>query len=205
MAHPKPSPLWRWSQEPHLSLIHATDCSVAFSICNNCGLVRQTPFLPDNTIKKLYTEINLEAQYTDFEERYRWLCLALGKEPEAGHLLDVGCSEGKQAQLFLNLGWKVSGIEPSLEAAQKAIEKGIQVYQCPAQDVEFDTGQFDLVIFFHLLEHLKNPRDFIHKMANSLKGGGLIYLEVPNLLRPWGNLTFFFPAFSLFRFWSRSH
>ena len=139
---PDTLPIWKWSHEQHLSLVHAPDSSVTFSICQSCGLVRQTPFLSDALIKKMYTEINLEAQNTDFDERYHWLCLALGCEPKAGHLLDVGCSEGKQAQIFIDRGWKISGIEPSIEAGAIAAGKGIHVFHCPVEEAELENDEF---------------------------------------------------------------
>ena len=194
------NPLWRWKGEHYLSSIGRLDLNVGFSMCKECGLARQDPPLPDGIVKRLYTELNLEAEFTDFDERYTWLCRALGREPDPGVLLDVGCSEGKQAQVYLSRSWQAVGIETSPDAAERAASRGIKVLQSPVEDVELEDERFDLIVFFHLLEHLTAPRAFLQRMTDSLRPGGYLYFEVPNLEKPWGNLINFFPSFHRYIF-----
>ena len=193
-------PLWRWSQEHYLSRIGRPDVRVGFAMCGECGLARQHPPLPEEIVARLYTELNLEAGFTDFDERYIWLCRALGKEPEPGVLLDIGCSEGRQAQVYASRSWRAVGIETNPEAAQRAAAKGIEVMQCSVEEADLCGEAYDLILFFHLLEHLASPRDFLQKITGALRPGGYLYFEVPNLEKPWGNLINFFPSFHSFVF-----
>jgi SAM-dependent methyltransferase len=39
---------------------------------------------------------------------------------------------------------------------------------------------FDLIVLSHVLEHLHKPHDYIKKLINKLKPGGLLFVEVPN-------------------------
>ncbi len=188
-------PLWRWEQEKYLSLVGRPDVSVAFVLCQKCGLARQSPFLPNEITSLLYTRLNLEARFTDFGERYRWFHRALRGSPEPGVLLDVGCSEGRQAELYLGHSWKAVGVETCPEAAERARAKGIEVLEGPIEEVDLCEESFDLILLFHLVEHIKEPRDFLQRMTACLRPNGFLYLEVPNLHRPCGDLTNFFPSF----------
>ena len=42
-------------------------------------------------------------------------------------------------------------------------------------------GPFDVILMFHVLEHLPDPVDTLAKLAERLSPDGLIYVEVPNL------------------------
>ena len=46
----------------------------------------------------------------------------------------------------------------------------------------FNGGNFDSVVLFHTLEHVKNPLRTVHKINKILKPGGSVFVEVPNFL-----------------------
>ena len=45
---------------------------------------------------------------------------------------------------------------------------------------EVPDKRFDYITLFHVLEHLKNPREILEKIAPKLKKNGIIIVEVPN-------------------------
>ncbi|MBD3266967.1 methyltransferase domain-containing protein [bacterium] len=187
--------LWEWEVDPFLNSLNIPNHSTAFSACQSCGFVFQDPFLADGIVQRLYTELNLEARFTDFHERLTWFQRAAGSDAQPGLMLDVGCSEGKQSLAFMQAGWNAIGVEPSTDAANKAKAQGVEVIYGAVDQADMGENRFDLILFFHLLEHLKNPRVFLQQAMAALRKNGFLYFEIPNLQVPWGTLYSFFPSF----------
>lgn len=84
---------------------------------------------------------------------------------------------------------KVLGIEPSKETARL----GEKMFNIPIKQTileEFDTKEkFDIIFCRHTLEHVDNPLLFLKKIRSLLKESGLLYLEVPNILKPSGGFS----------------
>jgi SAM-dependent methyltransferase len=53
-----------------------------------------------------------------------------------------------------------------------------------------ESGCFDAITLSHVLEHLHDPRQFIHAVHRLLKPGGVIFVDTPNIeslgVRRWG-------------------
>lgn len=98
----------------------------------------------------------------------------------AGRLLDVGCGTGDLAAVFMRHGWQVSGIEPSLQAAQFAREAGIDAVNGTLADAPWEEGHFDAIIFNHSLEHIDEPAVALAQAARLLAPGGILAIAVPN-------------------------
>lgn len=111
------------------------------------------------------------------KQRYRFL----HQVKQRGKLLEVGCGEGH----FLNLArqdFTVSGIDISSYAVTLA-QKHIHPSAITLADIEkytFDIRAYDVIAVFNILEHLKNPRQTIVRLAESLKSNGIIIGSVPN-------------------------
>ncbi len=96
-----------------------------------------------------------------------------------GRVLEVGCSTGLMLSLFQKMGWDTTGVEVSKKAAEVAKKKGLEIITKPFEDVDFDQ-KFDVVIFNHTLEHLKDPASALAKAAKLLANGGILYIDLPN-------------------------
>ena len=63
-------------------------------------------------------------------------------------MLEIGCGEGgRLAYLKKNYNIECFGVEPSKKAVEKANSKGIEAKIGTADNLEFDDGSFDVVIF----------------------------------------------------------
>ena len=81
-------------------------------------------------------------------------------------ILDLGCSTRKMA------GAIGMDIDPSSHAD---IFHDLNVYPYPVE-----TGSMDQIFAKHLIEHLTEPRKFIHEIYRMLKPGGKAYIETPH-------------------------
>jgi SAM-dependent methyltransferase len=109
--------------------------------------------------------------------RLRWDCPPwIGQ----GRYLDVGCGSGGSVGAAAMLGWRVAGIEPDAEAAQKARRYSDEIHTGDVLAAPFAAGSFDVVSMFHVLEHVPDPVAVVSRTLEWLAPGGLLIIEVPN-------------------------
>ncbi|MBF0232159.1 MAG: methyltransferase domain-containing protein [Desulfamplus sp.] len=97
-----------------------------------------------------------------------------------GVILDFGCGQGGFVSRCIEHGFKAVGIEPSAKSRQLAQKSGLQVYESiTAFITEKPLCNIKGVIFSHVLEHLIDPLNFLHIVAQS-SPDALVYIEVPD-------------------------
>jgi len=102
-------------------------------------------------------------------------------------VLDIGCGAGGNAILVKSLfaNTNVTGITYSAEEA--AIAR-CYMSECWVMDIEGDIPAelakctFDVLIFSHVLEHLRDPSIVLHSFCKLLCKGGKVLIAVPNVL-----------------------
>ena len=97
-------------------------------------------------------------------------------------VLDVGCGNGAFLEAMQARGYAVEGIDISTSIVTELNARGI-----PARHGDFLVepyeGTFDLITFWDVLEHLRNPSDFIGRAAGLLSPGGWILAKTPGFGR----------------------
>lgn len=95
--------------------------------------------------------------------------------------LEIGCGSGTFTGMARREGLNIKGLEISAEAVAEARRMGIDCIEHGTVDAAVTSGKvYDAVIFFHLLEHLCEPRDFMKKVSGLVRAGGSLVLQVPN-------------------------
>lgn len=98
-------------------------------------------------------------------------------------VLDVGCSSGYLARPLVERGCTVIGIERDPNAAEAAREVCTEVL---VGDVEvmalpFESNAFDVILCGDLIEHLREPEQFLVRVHGYLRNGGRLVLSTPNV------------------------
>lgn len=100
-------------------------------------------------------------------------------------LLDVGCGDGANSRLLRQMRPSISivGITHTAEEARRA-ERWMD--RCFVIDIEAClpaelVGDFDVIVFSHVLEHLRNPEEVVASFLPLLKPGGQLVIAVPNI------------------------
>lgn len=116
------------------------------------------------------------------ESRWGWARDAIRKYHNAGSILDVGCSSGAFLSVMNDGSWKLFGIEMESSTAQRAESStGARVFVGDALAAPFAANSFDVITSFDLLEHVYHPMNFLAKVHEWLKPGGIYFVAVPNV------------------------
>lgn len=99
-------------------------------------------------------------------------------------ILEVGCGRGYLLRELKKTGSDVYCLESPSAADWILNNKDIKVISSSDNldnSWPFKSEYFDLVIFWHVLEHLCNPIESIDQATRCLKSGGIICVSVPNI------------------------
>ena len=179
--------------------------------CKDCGLV----FLGSSTMisdedyqkSKMHEGFDTEAggeaaiatwlRETDWDDARR--IEMLGQAIVNKTVLDFGCGAGGFLLKAQNIAAKVVGIELEqrvLDHFAGQLELYSSIEECKSQGLNFD-----VITAFHVLEHVPDPRAMLKELAEILKPGGKIIIELPSgndaLLSLYEN-----KAFQNFTYWS---
>ncbi len=97
-----------------------------------------------------------------------------------GRLLDVGTADAEFMRHAAAAGFDVVGTEVSETAASIAAERGFHVVRGSLHGADLPPGSFDVVTFWHVFEHLNDPRETLAKARDLLAPNGVLALAVPN-------------------------
>jgi SAM-dependent methyltransferase len=153
--------------------------------CPECGLQYVAPIPSASELADYYNRayaVPLEryaaagqrniARIADLE---RWC-------PQRGRLLEFGASYGHSLALARERGWEVVGVELSPTASHYArTQFGLSVFNCDLSEAPLSEGSFDAIVGWHVLEHVRNPKAQLQRLAALLKPGGVLGLRVPNI------------------------
>lgn len=171
--------------------------------CEGCGLVRLAPLPSPEDIGRYYPDgyiLHDARAITEGSERAirrrRWLSaqgplrsaarsvynlLAFRSLPSgSGRLLDVGAGIGQYVADMETVGWEAQGVEPSSAAVELAQRAGRSVRQGDVFSAHLDHERFDLISFWHVLEHLYDPVAALERTRTLLAPGGQVLIAVPN-------------------------
>jgi SAM-dependent methyltransferase len=100
----------------------------------------------------------------------------------SGRVLDVGAGIGTFLHLVECTGqWSVAGTETSDKGIRLAEEMyGLKLQRGQLEDLQLPERSFDLVTFWHVLEHLPDPMRTLREARRLLAPGGVLVLAVPN-------------------------
>ncbi len=116
------------------------------------------------------------------ELRWRDQRNLIARYKQGGQLLDLGCSSGGFLSTMRGPAWKLYGIEMEAATAEKAqAATGAEVFVGDVLQAPFAPASFDVITCFDVLEHVYNPPQFLAKVKEWLKPGGIYHVMLPNI------------------------
>jgi SAM-dependent methyltransferase len=135
--------------------------------------------------KEILTATNPLTFLSTKEEMYYGVAKSIVKSVQkGGAILDVGCGLGYMTYALASAGYKATGLDISSEAIQEATKKyGQHFVNKDFFEFEGIEGGYDAICMLELIEHVKDPREYIKQALRLLKPKGVLILTTPN--RSW--------------------
>ncbi len=97
-------------------------------------------------------------------------------------VLDVGCGSGHGVAALRAAGVDAHGLEPDEGAVALARRAGLDTVTVGTlDDTGLEPGAWDLVRFWHTLEHTPSPSRTLEHALHGLRPGGHVVIGVPNI------------------------
>ncbi|MBE0542931.1 MAG: class I SAM-dependent methyltransferase [Verrucomicrobia bacterium] len=108
-------------------------------------------------------------------------------------LLEVGPGQGLFLWWARQRGCEVLGVEPSPDFCQVLAETGLPHLRGTLAELHPTThGTFNVIYMAHVLEHFYDPNEALRQCRALLSDGGILAVEVPNILKPFRSLDRYF-------------
>ena len=135
------------------------------NLYNNEYFSSQSNWLINKRIKELSDRFDQASDYLQYDDIT---------------FLDIGAGEGKALIEALNRRWKVTGIDIVDNRLDPAKQKEIKFIVANFLEYKLPENYFDFIYVDSVLEHVLNPREYLVKIKQILKPGGIVYIGVPN-------------------------
>jgi len=159
--------------------------------CFSCGVFFVNPIIDIECIPKLYENFSIDYK-PHSQERLNFIMSEVQnwdkkiKKSSSNNrtykFLEIGSARGAFVNSFNKIGWDSYGIEPSeqLFNFSKNQYNLDNIKNEPIEKVEYPDDYFDLIYFWHVLEHLVDPKTSLEKIYKWLRPGGILHLGTPN-------------------------
>lgn len=107
-------------------------------------------------------------------------------------LLDVACGGGFLVEEAEKRGYQALGIDANSNMRDWAVERGLNVIQGDVSSLGHETGNYNVIVLSHILEHVLDPESILIQCKALLSDNGIILISqtnykgfLPNWF-PWG-------------------
>ena len=139
--------------------------------------------------------LNYQSKVSDPYSSHSVILARVG-EGKGRRLLDVGSAQGVLAQWFTERGFEVTCVEGSAELAalgrDKCQEMIVADLDKPLPQLN---GQFDVIVYGDILEHLRNPMEVFRGFNRYLRPDGRVIVSLPNVAHLWVRMNLLFGRF----------
>jgi len=156
--------------------------------CRDCRLLFMNPQYTDEYLTWFYSQYIphsgppatslTERRRMAKREHLRWI----ERYRAPGRLLAIGCGDGLELELARARGWYVEGFDVDPEtAAQISRRTEIKIHSGDFFQLPWFSNHYDAIYLDQVLEHPRNPQDYLRAIHAILKPGGVLYIGCPNI------------------------
>lgn len=155
------------------------------SVCEDCGLNQLTYIVAKEELylKDYLYESSITKTASDhWQELADTVCQKVGL-PDNSYIVDIGSNDGTLLTKFQALGHEVKGFDPTPEATQIAIDRGVPTIQEFFTGYKarafFKRGEVDMILGTNVFAHVHDLDDFMGGIESILSGSGVFVFESP--------------------------
>jgi 2-polyprenyl-3-methyl-5-hydroxy-6-metoxy-1,4-benzoquinol methylase len=164
--------------------------------CSNCNLARTSPSLNDTQLSPYYDNSyygSSDKKFNAFIELWtvwsnnrlankilKMTNISTINEKENLRVLDIGCGRGNLLKAFRRRKCDCFGVERD-DFPSNSPSSDITIIKEDFLNIDFDENSFDIIIIWHVLEHLTDPVSTLNKARKILKPMGNLVIAVPNI------------------------
>ncbi len=134
------------------------------------GLVYNDAFRPELVVYDEHYQ-NEQAVSPLFQRHLEAVAEIIGRRLGRERLVEVGCGKGFFLEMLLERGLDVWGFDPTYEGINPRV---VRQFFHPGMGLQY-TG----VVLRHVIEHIRDPYQFLVGLRDANGGSGLVYLETP--------------------------
>ena len=156
--------------------------------CTQCKLLFTNPIRTQSSLNTMYDtfgneyvttkKLNQKKIKAEAKRYYDKLKLT----SSAPRFLNIGSGDGAINDIYTSAGFISYGIEPTKSLYELSLKKNSidNIRNLTVEEAEFEANSFDLIHFWHVIEHLKDPFLVLNKIFYWLKPGGILNVGTPN-------------------------
>lgn len=169
-------------------------------MCNRCGLVFMNPRPSEQEYSAIYQQYGEQRHALNSKEAIIAYLRSIEKKSKSndvaeflrpyvsagGRAVDIGAGQGMLVKALRDkLGLDIQGVEPGILLSTTVQEYlGVLMFTGTLDDfLKTNPGEnFSLIVLHHVLEHFADPVARLRALRGLLQPGGVVYIEVPNVL-----------------------
>jgi len=163
----------------HAIIYECTDCKVQ--------RLREEDCIPDEFYEtgqyRKQLEESLESKKAIIEQDRMWrhtLQELPLKYLRNANIIDVGCGAGSLLDMLKNVSSSQIGIEPCTPYLESLAERGYKVYPSVSKAIEDGERMIDYGFSIQVIEHVKNPVEFLKEIRKLINPQGRLLISTPN-------------------------
>ena len=158
-------------------------------LCDHCGLVQSLPRIDRAPRRAAAVSSGADWGNVRYGKGFRTeACLSIARKrgdlTKNLRVLDVGSNRGSFARAFLAEAPRahLTCVEPDERvAASCSGPQQIETLRARIEDTSFPDESFDIIHSCHTIEHLASPSTVLAEHWRTLKAGGLLIVDAPNI------------------------
>jgi hypothetical protein len=158
-------------------------------VCEYCFLVQLQEYVaPDNIFREYAYFSSYSDTWLQHAKAYTDMMMERFKLHGGSQVIEIASNDGYLLQYFIARGIPVLGIEPAINVAEVAIEKGISTVmkflgEQVARELTNEGKRADLLIGNNVLAQVPDLNSFVEGMKILLAPQGVITMEFPHLMQ----------------------
>lgn len=156
--------------------------------CRDCRVMFMNPQYTDQHLAEFYAGYTEMTPAEDsFALATRRLCKLndfemIHQHAHPGRFLGVGVGDGLELEIARDHGWEIEGYDVDERATKVVAAKvGATVHSGNLLELRLPANRYDCIYMDQVLEHPKNPQDYLRECLRLLSAGGVLFIGCPNI------------------------